>query len=103
VEHCRVAPESVKYHRVRETDSRGIPFVLEVAFGVYTQDYEECGRQLITGVNWTPAITIPFRETPQLLGVARADPHDPIVTIAHLACPRVEFTDRGKGQLADAS
>jgi DNA topoisomerase VI subunit B len=101
-EYCHVAPESVQYRRVREVDSRGLPFVLEVAFGVYTPDYEECGRAVITGVNWTPAITIPFREMPQLLGVARADPQDPVVAIAHLACPRVEFTDRGKGQLADA-
>jgi DNA topoisomerase VI subunit B len=104
--NCGVAPDSIRYKRVADVDPHGIPFVLEVAFGVYDQDAWEPhppSATTIVGVNWTPTLTLPFRELAPLLGEARVDRHDPVVVALHLACPRVEFLDRGKGVLADAS
>jgi hypothetical protein len=30
---------------------------------------------------------------------ARADTDDPVIVVIHIACPRVEYTDRGKSAL----
>ena len=35
-----------------------------------------------------------------LLGNARVNTYDPVVVLVHLACPRLEYTDRGKTALA---
>jgi hypothetical protein len=100
---CGVAPDCIRYKRVADVDHRGIPFVLEVAFGIYDESMADSLQTVIGGINWAPALTLPFRELPHLLGEARADRHDPVVLAMHLACPRVDFLDRGKGVLADAS
>jgi DNA topoisomerase VI subunit B len=103
VDACLVAPDSIRYKRVVDVDHRGIPFVLEVAFGIYDETVEGCQQTVIAGINWAPTIALPFRELPHLLGEAHAARRDPVVLAMHFACPRVEFLDRGKGVLADAS
>ena len=61
---------------------------------------------ICTGANWSAAIKNPFRafgstgeglET--TLAKLRATRDEPIVFVLHLACPRVEYTDRGKSAL----
>jgi DNA topoisomerase VI subunit B len=94
-----VEPGSLKYYR-KHGLADGLPFVLELACGWYTSDYAGCGRQIIAGVNWTPALKSPFAELPALLGEARVDSFDPLAVLVHLAMPRPEFTDRGKSVLA---
>jgi hypothetical protein len=54
-------------------------------------------------VNWSPGIINPFRELGRfgqsldtILEQCRAGREDPVVLLLHLACPRVEYTDRGK-------
>jgi hypothetical protein len=54
-------------------------------------------------VNWSPGIINPFRELGRygygldtVLEQCRAGRDEPIVLLLHLACPRVEYTDRGK-------
>ena len=62
-------------------------------------------RQLITGVNWSPGIVNPFRSLgygrslESLLAEQFAGPHEPVVVLVHLACPRVTYTDRGKSAI----
>jgi hypothetical protein len=84
--------------------SRGVkgdlPWVSEVAFGYRP---EAKSRRLITGVNWSPGVGDPFRSLgasgyslSSLLSGLYAGPDDPVVVLVHLACPRVEYTDRGK-------
>jgi hypothetical protein len=34
-----------------------------------------------------------------MLARARADTDDPVIVVIHIACPRVEYTDRGKSAL----
>jgi hypothetical protein len=100
-EGCAMA--SFRYKRKLELDSRGVPTVVETAFA-----YRPAGgpRRLITGVNWSPGITTPFRALGRYgrsldaaLGDMFAGTNDPIVMLIHLACPRVEYADRGKSAI----
>jgi DNA topoisomerase VI subunit B len=79
-----------------ETDS--VPWVVEFAFG-WCPDLGY--RRLVTGVNWSPGIGNPFRTMGKygasldtLLQNQRVD--EDCVVVAHLASPRVSYTDRGK-------
>jgi hypothetical protein len=82
-----------------------LPQVIECAFG-YCPEGEH--RQIVTGVNWSPGINNPFRTLGRygqsldtLLMEQRAGLGDePITLVIHMACPRVEYTDRGKSALA---
>jgi DNA topoisomerase VI subunit B len=97
--HHDAKPESLKYHKVRGF-ADGLPFVLELACGWYTDDFSDCGQRTIVAVNWTPALKPPFTELQALLGEARVDSFDEVVVLVHLAMPRVDFTDRGKSAVA---
>ena len=57
-------------------------------------------------VNWSPGIVSnPFRSLgygrglDSLLAEKFAGPHEPVVVLVHLACPRVTYTDRGKSAI----
>jgi DNA topoisomerase VI subunit B len=100
--YMHTEPDSIRYRKVMDCDSRGLPFVLEVAFGIHTAQYEGLPATVVSGVNWAPMLSAPFRTLPGLLGAVRIDRHDPVIVAVHLAYPRVEFTDRGKGVLAHA-
>ena len=75
----------------------GVPWVVETAFACRT-DGES--RRLICGVNWSPALeNDPFNLGYQL-GGNYCGVDEPVVILAHLICPRPEFLDRGKANLA---
>jgi DNA topoisomerase VI subunit B len=85
-----------------ETD--GLPWVFETAFAWCPSLGNE--RRLITGVNWSPGIVNPFRQLGRLGegmdGILKgrwAGPNEPVVLLLHVACPRVQYTDRGKSAL----
>jgi hypothetical protein len=94
--------ESFQYKRVAEyTD--GIPWVIETAFGWCPKASR---RRLVTGVNWSPGIVNPFRvlgrfgsSLDTILSQQRADADDPVILVLHMACPRVEYLDRGKSSV----
>jgi DNA topoisomerase VI subunit B len=80
--------------------TEGIPWVVEAAFAWRP---EARTRRLVTGVNWSPGIVNPFRQLGRVglsldsvLEQQRAGPGEPVVLALHLACPRVDYTDRGK-------
>lgn len=89
---------TLRYKRIAG-EVNGLPFVLEVSTGIYQEDYQECGRSLVVGVNWSPTLKIPFEELHSLLAEARVDSSDPLAVVVHLACPRLEYTEHGKGAL----
>jgi DNA topoisomerase VI subunit B len=91
-----VVGDSVRYRR-RLAFADNLPFVVEVAFGVKAGDSER--RQVVMGLNWSPALRVPAVALEQLLGAARVDEFDPAVILVHVACPRLEYTERGKGHL----
>jgi hypothetical protein len=82
-----------------------LPWVLECAFGWLGPKASE-ERKIAAGANWSAAISNPLRSfgstregLESLLADARAKRNEPIVYVLHLACPRVEYTDRGKSAL----
>jgi DNA topoisomerase VI subunit B len=88
-----------QYKQVKSTTA-GLPWVIETAFA-WCPDLST--RRLITGVNWSPGIVNPFRalgpygqSLDTVLSQQRADRDEPVIVLLHLACPRVEYTDRGK-------
>lgn len=94
-----VAEEGLAYRKITGLTD-GLPWVLEVAFGVLSEDYQGCGRTVTVGLNWAPALRSPLPQLDRLLGEQRIDRHDPVVLAVHLASPRLAFTDRGKSRLA---
>jgi DNA topoisomerase VI subunit B len=101
-----VEMETFDYSRTFDTTEDGFPCVVEFAFGWHPEAGE---RRLITGVNWSPGITNPFRQLGSygqsldtILSQQRADRNEPVILLLHVACPRVEYTDRGKSAIAIA-
>jgi hypothetical protein len=101
-----VEMETFDYSRTFDVTEDGVPCVVEFAFGWCP---EADGRRLITGVDWSPGITNPFRQLGSygrsldtVLSQQRADRDEPVIMLLHVACPRVEYTDRGKSAIAIA-
>jgi DNA topoisomerase VI subunit B len=91
--------DSFDYRRVMDTTD-GVPWIVETAFGWRPS---ADARRLVCGVNWSPGIINPFRELGRfgqsldtILTQQRADRDEPVILVLHMACPRVEYTDRGK-------
>jgi hypothetical protein len=94
--------ETFKYHKVGGEDD-GLSWVVETAFGwcpALTQ------RRIVVGVNWSVALGNPFRSFGRtgegleaLLADKRAGSNEPIVFVLHFACPRTQYTDRGKSAI----
>jgi DNA topoisomerase VI subunit B len=108
-EHLRARFESVgvvaatfKYSKaVGEAD--GLPWVVETAFGWCPTLGR---RRIVVGVNWSVALGNPFRSfgktgegLESLLAAQRAGRDEPIVFVLHFACPRAQYTDRGKSAI----
>ena len=99
--------DSFEYRKMENT-VKGLPWVLEAAFAVHRSafDADPMNRRLIAGVNWSPAIQNPFRQLQPyysldaLLEQQRAGREEPVVIALHLACPRLEFMDRGKSAIS---
>ena len=60
----------------------------------------------MTGVNWSPGILNPFRQLGEqgksldaILEEQRAGADEPTALFLHLACPRINFADRGKSSV----
>lgn len=85
--------DSIEYRRALGTVS-GLPYVVEVAFGVKRDG--EAYRTLNVGINFSPALGQPFTNLDAALSEARCTQYDPVVLLVHLACPHVAFADRGK-------
>jgi hypothetical protein len=100
---CEMA--TFQYKQVKSTTA-GLPWVIEAAFAWCPH---LTTRRLITGVNWSPGIVNPFRalgpwrqSLETVLSQQRVDREEPVVVLLHLACPRVEYTDRGKSAVVVA-
>jgi hypothetical protein len=85
---------------VSSTSSSVVPWIVETAFAWVPTLTK---RFLVTGVNWSPGILDPFRELgafgrslDTILSEQRVSADGPVLLILHMACPRVEYTDRGK-------
>lgn len=101
-DHCAVnlqrygvTPDSIEYRRA-QGEADGLPYCLEVAFGV-KQDGSK-PRTLRVGINFSPALEQPLVVLDTALTEARCTRSDPVALLVHLACPLVQFADRGKAR-----
>jgi DNA topoisomerase VI subunit B len=102
-------PATFTYNRTIGA-TNGVPRVIEFAFGIHRDGLAAAGqvpsRKIITGVNWSPGINNPFRQLGHggvgldaILTEVRANTSQPVITMLHMACPRVAYTDRGKSAI----
>lgn len=103
--------ESFQYKKVQAVSAEGLPFVLETAFGAHEAAFDadsetDARRRIVTGVNWSPGIINLFRELgtfgrslDAILEEQRVGSDEPVVFLLHVACPRVEYADRGKSSV----
>jgi hypothetical protein len=93
--------ESFQYKRIAGS-TYGLPWLIETAFGWCPKAHR---RRLVTGVNWSPGIVNPFRTLGRFTSLAsilseqRAGSFEPVIVFLHVACPRVEYLDRGKSAI----
>jgi hypothetical protein len=99
--------ESFSY--TKHLNDKGLPCVVEAAFGYRGEDCEQ-DRRLFSGANWSAAIKNPFRSfgstgegLERELTEAYVKGDEPVIFAIHLACPRVEYADRGKSSLIVAT
>ena len=101
--------ESIRYaKKLGVEEATGLPYVVEMCFA--NQKDTDATRIILPGVNWSGAIKNPFRslgKTGQSLDSILSDQYassnKPVIFGAHLAHPRVQYTDRGKSAIALAS
>jgi hypothetical protein len=104
-ESLGVAPQTFDYRKA-EFEHEGLPYLSEFAFGYRPKGASV--RRILTGLNWSAAIgSDPFRRLgpageslDAILTKQRAGRNEPIVAVLHLACPRLEYLDRGKSSVA---
>ena len=78
-------------------DTEHLPYVLEVACGWQTEETEEeRGQRLCCGVNFAPTLGVPWSELYGWCDTAQLDTDDPVTLVAHVTCPWLQATDRGK-------
>ena len=63
----------------------------------------------MTGVNWSAAITNPFRQLgaygeslDNILTEQKVNPGAPVIMVLHMALPKAQYTDRGKSAVVVA-
>jgi DNA topoisomerase VI subunit B len=102
-------PKTFKYIRTFGV-ADGLPRVVEYAFGIHREGLADGGngprRIEISGVNWSPGIRNPFLKLgsggdslDSVLARVKANTEAPIISMLHVACPRVQYTDRGKSAI----
>jgi hypothetical protein len=97
-----VQAKTFKYRKIPGKGDDGVPWIVETAFGYCPKGINE--RRIIVGVNWSVGLGNPFRSfgryggegLESLLSGQRAGRAEPIAFVLHFACPRIEYTDRGK-------
>jgi DNA topoisomerase VI subunit B len=102
--------ETFKYQQRKGMSSDGIPYVVEVAFGLHQSGLSKDGRgvtrKFVTGANWSAAISNPFRRfgktgegLENTLAKVRANANEPVIFAVHLASAYIQYADRGKSSI----
>jgi hypothetical protein len=99
---CEDGADFANFRYKRVAGEHGdVPYVIECAFASYPEAEH---ARIITGVNWSAAINQPFRfrwrQFAQILASRSIYTSSPVGVAVHFACPRPEFTDRGKSTIA---
>jgi DNA topoisomerase VI subunit B len=102
--------DTFKYQQRKGVTDDGIPYVVEVAFGLHqsglSQDDRSVSRKFVTGANWSAGITNPFRNfgttgegLENTLAKVRANAKEPVIFALHLASASIQYADRGKSSI----
>jgi hypothetical protein len=101
--------DTFKYQRRMGTTEDGIPYLVEVAFGLHqhglTQE-SKVSRKIVIGANWSVGISNPFRSfgstgegLENKLAQVKANASQPVVCALHLASAHIQYADRGKSSI----
>jgi DNA topoisomerase VI subunit B len=102
--------DTFKYQQRKGMTGEGIPYVIEVGFGLHQSALSDDGaksepRKLITGANWSVGINNPFRSfgstgegLEATLSKVRADSRS-VICAVHLASANIQYADRGKSSI----
>jgi DNA topoisomerase VI subunit B len=85
----------VEYKKIVAIGLDGLPYVIEVAFGV--RENKKSKRILLMGLNHSPTFQIPTGTISDILNNSRVQKIDPVVLFIHSVCPKFAFTGHGKG------
>jgi len=102
--------DTFKYQCRKGMTSEGIPYVVEVAFGLHQSGLSlnnaTVPRRFITGANWSAGINNPFRAfgstgegLESTLAKVRANANQPVICALHLASAHIQYADRGKSSI----
>jgi DNA topoisomerase VI subunit B len=102
--------ETFKYQQRKGMTGEGIPYIIEVAFGLHqsglTGDASVERRRIVTGANWSVGINNPFRAfgstgegLENTLASVRANAKEPVICALHLASAYLQYADRGKSSI----
>jgi DNA topoisomerase VI subunit B len=102
--------ETFTYQCPKGMTDNGIPYVIEVAFGLHQAGLSKDGghvpRKIVTGANWSAAIHNPFRNfgstgegLEATLQKVRANASQPVICALHLASAHIQYADRGKSSI----
>jgi len=102
--------ETFNYQLEKGFTEDGIPFVIELAFGLHqsglTPRAGPVARKFVAGVNWSVGIDNRFRtfgRTGQglenMLAELRVNAREPVICTVHLASAHVQYRDRGKSSI----
>lgn len=96
VKNYSVDERSFKYIRKLGYDENNLPYVIEIALGIYASDRESKKRTVVTGLNFSATLKVPVAEFTKMLQEMRIDSIDPIVIAFHITKPQFNFLDKGK-------
>jgi hypothetical protein len=96
IDYFLCSQDTVKYQKATGTTSDGVPWILEVAFGMRLTD--NLGRIVVAGMNWAPTLRIPFEGLTTALWESKVYPNHPVVLAAHLVYPGARPTDTAKSR-----
>jgi DNA topoisomerase VI subunit B len=101
--------DTFKYEQRKGLTGEGIPYVVEVAFGLHQSGLTQgtaVSRRFITGANWSIGINNPFRAfgstgegLENTLAKVRANASQPVICTMHLASAYIQYADRGKSSI----
>jgi DNA topoisomerase VI subunit B len=97
VQHYQAHPALVRYKKKLGMEG-GVPFVVEAAFAIKEPSAAGEPRDLLVGLNCSPALEQPLPQLDELLAEMWVDCEDPVVVAVHLSHPCLQATDRGKGR-----
>jgi DNA topoisomerase VI subunit B len=90
------ADRGVKYSRQSGFGEDGLPYIVEVGFGI---SGEGVRRKLICGLNHTILFSVPSSSLYSTLQECWISSQDPVVILVHQSHPQFKFTGHGKGSM----